>query len=66
MYYRFQDSNVDPLIRQQVMGHSPQLKGSLGMTVRYTHTRPETLRRKVEDELRAWPKSLELAKQRLS
>ena len=56
-----QDSNVDPLIRQQVMGHSPSVKGSLGMTVKYTHTRPETLRRQVEDALRAWPKSLELA-----
>ena len=59
-----QDSNVDPLIRQQVMGHSPQLKGSLGMTVKYTHTRPETLRRQVEEALRAWPKSLELALER--
>lgn len=56
-----QDSNVDPLIRQQVMGHSPSVKGSLGMTVRYTHTRPETLRRQIEEALRAWPKSLELA-----
>lgn len=56
-----QDSNVDPLIRQQVMGHSPSVKGTLGMTVRYTHTRPETLRRQIEEALRAWPKSLELA-----
>ena len=56
-----QDANVDPLIRQQVMGHSPSVKGTLGMTVRYTHTRPETLRRQVEDALRAWPRSLELA-----
>jgi len=58
-----QDSNVDPLIRQQVMGHSPSVKGSLGMTVKYTHTRPETLRRQIEEAMRAWPKSLEMAKQ---
>ena len=37
-----QDANVDPLIRQQVMGHKPTLTGGLGMTANYTHTRPET------------------------
>jgi integrase len=58
-----QDSNVDPLIRQQVMGHSPSVKSSLGMTVKYTHTRPETLRKQVEGALRAWPRSLELARE---
>ena len=35
-----QDANVDPLIRQQVMGHSPTLADVFGVTA--THTRPET------------------------
>jgi integrase len=39
-----QDANVDPLIRQQVMGHKPTLQGGLGMTANYTHTRPENLK----------------------
>lgn len=37
-----QDANVDPLIRQQVMGHRPTGAGGLGMTANYTHTRAET------------------------
>jgi integrase len=41
-----QDANVDPLIRNELMGHSPAaaMAGStgLGMTTRYTHTRSET------------------------
>jgi hypothetical protein len=28
-----QDANVDPLIRQQMMGHKPTLSGGLKMTV---------------------------------
>jgi integrase len=53
-----QDANVDPLIRQQVMGHRPAAGGGLDMTAKYTHTRPETLRQQVEHALRAWPASL--------
>jgi integrase len=34
-----QDANVDPLIRQQVMGHRPTNSNGLGMTANYTHTR---------------------------
>ena len=56
-----QDANVDPLIRQQVMGHQPSLGSGLGMTANYTHTRPETLREQVEQALRQWPDSLKLA-----
>lgn len=54
-----QDANVDPLIRNQVMGHVPAGAGSfntaLGMTGVYTHTRPETLRRQVLGALQARP-----------
>jgi integrase len=42
-----QDTNVDPLIRMELMGHAPQgarAGGALGMTSTYTHTRPETRR----------------------
>lgn len=48
-----QDSNVDPLIRCELMGHSTVGTGSgLGMTARYTHTRPETKRKHLEEALR--------------
>jgi integrase len=53
-----QDANVDPLIRQQVMGHRPAKTTGLGMTANYTHTRPETLRQQIEQALRRWPESL--------
>ena len=47
-----QDANVDPLIRNELMGHAPQaINGvghGLGMTAVYTHTRPETKRRQLE------------------
>ncbi len=45
-----QDANVDPLIRMQLMGHSPmgaKAAGPLGMTAVYTHTKPETRRRQL-------------------
>jgi integrase len=58
-----QDANVDPLIRQQVMGHRPTASSGLGMTGKYTHTRPETLRTQVESALRQWPESLPLARE---
>jgi integrase len=60
-----QDGNVDPLIRQQVMGHRPSVTGGLGMTAKYTHTRPETLRAQVEAALRQWPESLRLVTERI-
>jgi integrase len=56
-----QDANVDPLIRQQTLGHRPAGAGGLGMTANYTHTRRETLRRQIEAALRAWPEALLLA-----
>jgi integrase len=55
-----QDANVDPLIRQQVMGHRPSTSTGLGMTGKYTHTRPETLKSQVLAALRMWPESLKL------
>jgi integrase len=57
-----QDSNVDPLIRQQTLGHRPTSGSGLGMTAVYTHTRPETLREQVFSALRRWPESIELVK----
>lgn len=48
---RLQDANVDPLIRNQLMGHAPsgtsKGNGALGMTAVYTHTHPETMRRQL-------------------
>jgi integrase len=60
-----QDANVDPLIRQQVMGHKPSLGGGLGMTANYTHTRPETRKEQIEAALRLWPASLAYSRERL-
>ena len=56
-----QDANVDPLIRQQTMGHRPSNGNGLEMTGNYTHTRPETLREQLEQALRRWPESLRYA-----
>jgi integrase len=51
-----QDANVDPLIRSELMGHSTTTSSNhsqrnLGTTAVYTHTRPETKRRQLEDAL---------------
>lgn len=50
-----QDANVDPLVRNELMGHAPAYPGiggvGLGMTAVYTHTRPETKRRQLADAL---------------
>lgn len=50
-----QDANVDPLIRNELMGHIPlRQRGrspGLGMTATYTHTRPETKLRQLESAL---------------
>lgn len=58
-----QDANVDPLIRQLTLGHSPGSPGvgTLGMTAVYTHSRPETQRREILRALRLWPLSLSRA-----
>ena len=55
------DANVDPLIRQITLGHKPTAGTDLGMTGHYTHRRPETHRRQIEQALRTWPQSLRLA-----
>jgi hypothetical protein len=59
-----QDANVDPLIRQQTLGHKPTNGSGLGMTGHYTHTRPETQRQQIEQALRRWPASLAYAMER--
>lgn len=56
-----QDGNIDPLVRQITLGHRSTTGVSLGMTARYTHTRPETQREQVERALRLWPESLRLS-----
>ncbi|MBL8793614.1 MAG: tyrosine-type recombinase/integrase [Planctomycetia bacterium] len=60
-----QDANVDPLIRQQTLGHKPSNGNGLGMTANYTHTRGETLREQIEQALRRWPESLRYALERI-
>lgn len=52
---RLQDANVDPLIRNRLMGHAPANGGGLGMTATYTHCRPQTVRRQLESALRDHP-----------
>ena len=49
-----QQANVDPLVRQETLGHKPADPGrsALGMTGAYTHTSPEFQRREVERALR--------------
>ena len=50
-----QDANVDPLIRNQLMGHSPvdgkRFTTSLGMTGLYTHTKVATARAQLEQAM---------------
>lgn len=54
-----QDTNVDPLVRNALMGHTSgigQRPGAgLGMTAVYTHTRPETVRRQLEAAMESRP-----------
>jgi integrase len=61
-----QDANVDPLIRQQTLGHKPTNSTGLGMTGNYTHTRPETQRQQIEQALRRWPEVLRYAMERVA
>ncbi len=53
-----QDANVDPIVRNLLMGHSTSGHGSsiamspsLGMTAVYTHTRSETVRKQLIDAI---------------
>jgi hypothetical protein len=50
---------------QQTLGHKPTNANGLGMTGNYTHTRPETQRRQIEQALRHWPASLRYAVERI-
>ena len=54
-----QEANVDPLVRNELMGHSPggnRGNGTgLGMTATYTHTRPETRRKQLESAMVSRP-----------
>lgn len=56
-----QDANVDLLVRQITLGHKPTTGTGPGMTTNYDLTRPETQRLQIEQALRRWPCSLELA-----
>jgi len=64
-----QDANVDPLVRNELMGHAPASFGhhgaGLGMTAHYTHTRPETKRRQFEQAVGIRP-ALEVARRWLA
>lgn len=59
-----QDANVDPLVRNELLGHSPGglLGNGLGMTAVYTHTRPETKQAQLQQALAGRP-ALEVAAQ---
>lgn len=50
-----QDANVDPLVRNVLMGHAPAIGGGpghgLAMTAVYSHTRPATMRRQLENAM---------------
>lgn len=64
-----QDANVDPLIRQQLMGHAHsngRSAGGLGMTGVYTHSRAETCRRQLEAALNLIPNLTEFVEQRIT
>jgi integrase len=54
-----QEGRMDPLIRNQLMGHAPaeQAKpgAGLGMTALYAHSRPETVRRQLDEALQSRP-----------
>jgi site-specific recombinase XerD len=58
---RLQEANVDPLVRNELMGHVPmgegRAKGPLGMTAVYTHTSTATVRSQLERAMQARPAS---------
>jgi integrase len=58
-----QEANVDPLIRQELMGHaSGRNNGGLGMTAVYTHTRDTTCRSQLETAMATKKRTLEAAR----
>jgi hypothetical protein len=59
-----QDANVDPLVRQQTLGHKPTNGNAPNMPG--NNTRPETQRQQIEQALRRWPASLQDAMERIS
>jgi hypothetical protein len=54
-----QDADVDPLIRNRLMGHAPatsrEPSAGLRMTAVYSYCRPETFRRQLESSLAMRP-----------
>jgi integrase len=56
-----QEANVDPLVRQETLGHRPPSAGTsaLGMTGVYTHTSPSVQRREIERALQLRPRTLQ-------
>jgi integrase len=60
-----QEANVDPLIRQETLGHKPASAdaSAIGMTGVYTHTTPELQKREIDRALRLRPDVLRLAHQ---
>jgi integrase len=54
------EGNVDPQIRQIVIGHSLTAKSGLGMTARYSHPSDATIRRQVENAIWVRPVALAL------
>jgi site-specific recombinase XerD len=52
-----QEGKVDPMVRNELMGHSTTSTkgGGLGMTAVYTHTRAGTRRDQLESALRSSP-----------
>ncbi|HSZ59739.1 MAG TPA: tyrosine-type recombinase/integrase [Tepidisphaeraceae bacterium] len=63
-----QQANVDPLVRQETLGHKPIAPemSALGMTGVYTHTTPDFQKAEIERALRLRPQSLNLARHRLA
>ena len=62
-----QEANVDPLIRQELMGHSPgRNNGGLGMTAVYTHTREATRRWQLEAAMARRQAAMEAARRWLA
>lgn len=62
-----QDANVDPLVRQTILGHKPSGgSGALGMTSVYTHTRPATQLESLVRATQLWPRSLSHAVARVA
>ncbi len=63
-----QEAGVDPLIRQQTMGHVPAGAGRqlLGMTATYTHTQLEVHRQQLQRAMDLRPKTIALVQEFLA